>query len=145
MARTSTYLNFSRGTEEAFTFYKSVFGTEFVGGLMRHGDVPAHEGQVELSDEDKQLVMNVQLPILGGHLLMASDMPTSMGMELTRGNNVSIGLHPDTRAEADRLYAALSDGGTPGTPMQEMFWGDYYGDLVDRFGIHWLIDCESKS
>ena len=141
MASVSTYLNFERSTEEAFNFYKSVFGTEFVGEIMRHGDVPG----AELSDEDKQLVMNVALPILGGHILMASDIPESMGMETKQGNNVNIGLHPDTRTEADALYAALSEGGTPGTPMQEMFWGDYYGDLVDKFGIHWLINCSSST
>lgn len=141
MAHVSTYLNFERSTEEAFTFYKSVFGTEFVGGIMRHGDVPG----AELPDEDKQLVMNVALPILGGHVLMATDVPRSMGMELSQGNNVQISLHPDTRSGADALYAALSAGGEPGTEMQEMFWGDYYGDLVDKFGVHWLINTDSKS
>ncbi len=141
MAHVSTYLNFERSTEEAFTFYKSVFGTEFIGGIMRHGDVPG----AELPDEDKQLVMNVQLPILGGHILMGTDIPKSMGMELKQGNNIQITLHPDTRAEADALHAALSAGGEPGTPMQEMFWGDYYGDLVDKFGVHWLINCDNSS
>lgn len=141
MAHVSTYLNFERSTEEAFTFYKSVFGTEFVGDIMRHGDVPG----AEIADEDKQLVMNVQLPILGGHVLMATDIPKSMGMELNQGNNLQISLHPDTRSEADALFAALSAGGEPGTMMQEMFWGDYYGDLVDKFGVHWLINCASSS
>src|SRR5262249_7834025 len=70
VARTSTYLNFARSTEEAFNFYKSVFGTEFVGPVMRHRDVPVPEGHPGPSEEDKDLVINVQLPILGGHLLM---------------------------------------------------------------------------
>ena len=144
MATTSTYLIFERSSEEAFNFYKSVFGTEIIG-ISRHGDVPMAEDQPAISDEDKQLVINVQLPILGGHLLMASDMPASMGMELTQGNNVSICLDPDTRAEADTLFAALSAGGTVEQPMQEMFWGDYYGTLVYKFGIHWMINCTSKS
>ena len=145
MARTSTYLNFARSTEEAFTFYKSVFGTEFVNGIMRHGDVPVSEGQPELSDDDKRLVINVQLPILGGHLLMGTDVPESMGVTLNQGNNVYICLHPDTRAEADALFAALSAGGSVQMPLQEMFWGDYFGSLVDRFGVQWMIDCSSKS
>ena len=145
MARTSTYLNFSRTTEEAFTFYKTVFGTEFVGGITRHGDVPVPEGQPGPSDEDKQLVINVQLPILGGHLLMGTDVPESMGVTLNQGNNVHICLHPDTRAEADALFAALSAGGTVQQPLQVMFWGDYYGSLVDRFGVHWMINCASPS
>ena len=145
MAQTSTYLIFNRSSEEAFNFYKSAFGTEFVGDIMRHGDVSAHDGQSELSDDDKQLIMNIQLPILGGHMLMASDMPDSMGMTLNQGNNVSICLDPDTRAEADALFAALSAGGTVQDSMQEMFWGDYYGSLVDRFGINWLINCTSRT
>lgn len=146
MAHTSTYLNFERSTEEAFNFYKSVFGTEFVGGIMRHGDVPVPEGQSGLNDEDKQLVMNVQLPILGGHLLMGTDAPESvMGKKLTQGNNVYISLHPDTRSEADGLFNALSAGGDVQVPMQEMFWGDYYGSLVDKFGICWMVNTDSKT
>ena len=145
MARTSTYLNFTRSTEEAFSFYKSVFGTEFVNGISRMGDVPVQEGRPELSGADKQLVMNVQLPILGGHLLMGTDAPESMGFQLNQGNNISICLDPDTRAEADRLFAALSAGGTVEMPLQEMFWGDYFGSCTDRFGVQWMINCTSPS
>jgi PhnB protein len=145
MARTSTYLNFARSTEEAFNFYKSVFGTEFVGGIARMGDAPVQDGQPEMSDDDKRLVMNVQLPILGGHLLMGSDAPESMGFRLNQGNNVYICLDPDTRAEADTLFAALSAGGKVEEPLQEMFWGDYFGSLVDRFGVQWLLNCTSKT
>ncbi len=145
MARTSTYLNFTRSTEEAFNFYKSVFGTEFVNGITRHSDVPVPEGQPGPSDEDKHLVINVQLPILGGHLLMGTDAPESMGFHLNQGNNVYICLEPDTRLEADTLFAALSAGGIVQIPLQEMFWGDYFGSLVDRFGVQWMINCASKS
>lgn len=145
MAQTSTYLNFERSTEEAFTFYRSVFGTEFVNGISRLGDVPPHEGQPELSDEDKQLVMNVQLPILGGHLLMGTDAPESMGFTLNQGNNVYIALQPDTRAEADTLFSALSNGANVEMPLQEMFWGDYFGSLTDRFGVQWMVSTSSKT
>ncbi len=145
MARTSTYLNFARSTEEAFNFYKSVFGTEFVNGIARFGDVPVQDGQPELSDVDKQLVMIVQLPILGGHLLMGTDAPESMGFQLNHGNNVYICLDPDTRTEADTLFAALSDGGRVDQPLQEAFWGDYFGTLVDKFGVQWMINCTSSS
>ncbi len=145
MARTSTYLNFDRSTEAAFTFYKSVFGTEFVNGIMRHRDVPVPDGQQGPSDEDLDLVINVQLPILGGHVLMGTDAPESMGFTLNQGNNVYICLEPDTRAEADTLFAALAEGGTAKMPLQEMFWGDYFGSLVDRFGVQWMINCASKS
>ena len=145
MAQTSTYLNFARNTEEAFTFYKSVFGTEFVGGITRFADVPAQEGQPPMSDDDKRLVMNVQLPILGDHLLMGTDAPESMGFRLQQGNNVYICLEPDTRAEADALFAALSEGGKVEMPLQDMFWGDYFGSLVDKFGVQWMINCTSKT
>jgi PhnB protein len=144
MASVSTYLNFAGNTEEAFNFYKSVFGTEFVGDIMRHGDVLLPEGVPPLSEEQKKQIINVQLPILGGHVLMGTDIPESMGITLTPGNAISICLQPDTRTEADRLHAALSEGGTVRDPMQEMFWGDYYGSLVDKFGIQWLIDTASK-
>ncbi|MGI8474901.1 MAG: VOC family protein [Thermomicrobiales bacterium] len=145
MAKVSTYLNFDRQTEAAFTFYKSVFGTEFVAEITRMGDVPAQAGLPEMSAEDRQLVMNVALPILGGHLLMGTDILESMGMTLIQGNNVHISLHPDTRGEADSLFAALSDGGTVGMEMADQFWGDYFGSLTDRFGINWMINCAGKS
>jgi PhnB protein len=145
MARTSTYLNFARSTEEAFNFYKSVFGTEFIGGIARFSDVPVQEGQPAMSDDDKQLVMNVQLPILGGHLLMGTDAPESMGFQLNQGNNVYICLDPDTRAEADTLFAKLSTGGKVEDPLQEAFWGDYFGSLVDKFGVQWMFNVTSKT
>jgi PhnB protein len=145
MAQTSTYLNFTRSTEEAFTFYKGVFGTEFLGPITRHGDVPIEEGQPGPSEEDKNLVINVQLPILGGHLLQGTDVPEAMGTPVNQGNNVYICLIPDSRAEADRLFAALSAGGKIEWAMTEMFWGDYFGSLVDRFGIQWMINCSSKT
>ena len=145
MAKTSTYLNFERSTEAAFDFYKSVFGTEFIGGITRHGDVPVPDGQPGPSDDDKHLVINVQLPILGGHLLMGTDVPEAMGFQVNQGNNVYICLHPDTRAEADALFAALSAGGSVEQPLEEMFWGDYFGSLVDKFGVQWMVNCASKS
>lgn len=139
MAQTSTYLNFMNKTEEAFNYYKSVFGTEFVGGMSRFGDAPSEPGQPQLDESDKNLVMNVQLPILGGHLLMGSDVPKHMGSALNQGNNVYVCLHPDTREEADRLFAALSDGGNVEMPMMDMFWGDYFGSFTDKFGVQWMI------
>lgn len=145
MAKTSTYLNFAGTTEAAFTFYKSVFGTEFVGGIARMGDAPPQEGQPELSEADKQLVMNVQLPILGGHLLMGTDATESMGMTVNQGNNVYINLQPDSRAEADSLFAALSEGGAVEMPMAEMFWGDYFGSLADQYGVQWMIAWDMKA
>ena len=145
MARVSTYLNFPRSTEEAFNFYKSVFGTEFVGGINRMGEVPPQEGAPALSDADKNLVMHVALPILGGHMLMGTDAPESMGFTVIKGNNTYINLEPDTKEEADRLFAALSDGGKVEMPLQVMFWGDYFGSFSDKYGTNWMINYSSKT
>lgn len=144
MAQTSTYLNFSRSTEEAFNFYKSVFGGEFVGGIQRFSTVPRPAGAPEMADADKNLVMHIALPILGGHILMGTDAPESMGFKVTFGNNIYINLEPDTRSETDRLFKALSDGGKIEMQLQEMFWGDYFGSCTDKYGVEWMFNCASK-
>lgn len=144
MARTSTYLNFDGRTEEAFRFYASAFGTEPFGTPMRMGDVPAGPGMPELTADEKRKIMHVALPILGGHVLMGTDILPSMGHTLTFGNNVSINLEPDTREETKRLYDALAKGGERSTELQEMFWGGYFGSLVDPFGVRWMFNCEEK-
>jgi len=145
MARTSTYLNFNRTTEEAFNFYKSVFGGEFGNnGIARLGDAPRMEGQPELSAEDKNLVLHVELLITGGHVLMGTDAPESMGFTVTFGNNIYINLEPDTREEVDRLFALLSEGGKTEQVPGEMFWGAYYGACTDKYGVQWMINCSNK-
>jgi PhnB protein len=144
MAKTSTYLNFSRNTEEAFNFYKSVFGGDFVGGINRMGDVPTQDGQPGIPEGDKNLIMHIALPILGGHMLMATDAPESMGFKVNTGNNIYINLEPDTRDEAERLFNALSEGGVVGMALQDMFWGAYYGSCTDKFGIQWMVNCTTK-
>jgi PhnB protein len=145
MASVSTYLNFMGNTEEAFTFYAEVFGTEFSAPIFRMGDAPPMPGAPELSDGDKQLVMNVQLPIIAGHVIMGTDMLASMGHELRVGNNVTINLQPDTRAETERLFTALSEGATEGMPLQDMFWGSYFGTCLDRFGVRWMFNCDEPA
>lgn len=145
MSKVSTYLNFSRNTEEAFNFYKSVFGGEFSdGGIMRMGDVPAQNGVPPLPEEDKNLIMHIELPILDGHILMGTDAPESMGFSVKFGNNQYITLDPDTRAEAKRIFDALSEGGKIEAELAEMFWGDYYGSFTDKFGVQWMINCTAK-
>ncbi len=145
MSRVSTYLNFSRSTERAFAFYRSVFGGEFTGAIHRFGDIPAAPGQPPLAESDRNLVMHVELPILGGHVLMGTDAPESMGFSLIQGNNVYINLEPDTRAETDRLFNALSVDGKIEMPLQEMFWGGYFGSITGKFGIRWMFNCSSKT
>jgi PhnB protein len=145
MARTSTYLNFPRETEEAFNFYKSVFKTEFTGDIQRMGDVPPQPGMPPMADADKNLVMHVELPILGGHILMGTDAPESMNMKVVYGNNISINLEPDTRVETERLFKALSAGGKVGMPLAEMFWGGYFGSCTDKYQVRWMFNCVSKT
>jgi PhnB protein len=143
MARVSTYLNFPRATEEAFIFYRSVFGGSFNGPVARFGDMPSAPGQPAMAEADRQLVMHVELPILGGHVLMGTDAPESMGFSVTSGSQVNINLEPDTREEADRLFQGLSAGGVVEMPMQDMFWGAYFGSFRDRYGVRWMVNCQN--
>ena len=146
MASVSTYLNFVRNTEEAFNFYKSVFGGEFEGnGVMRMGDVPTQDGMPPLPDADKDLIMHVELKTIGEHSLMGTDIPESMGFPVNFGNNVHINLRPDTREETKKLFTALSKGGKVTMDLQDMFWGDYFGSCVDKFGVHWMFNCSQKA
>lgn len=145
MAKVSTYLNFPDSTEKAFTFYKSVFGGEFSGGISRFGDIPPSEGMPPVAEADKNLVMHIALPILGGHMLMGADAPESMGFKVHQGNNVYINLEPDTREETQRLFNLLSEGGNVEQELQDMFWGDYYGSCKDKFGVQWMFNCAGES
>ncbi|MFI0491216.1 VOC family protein [Flavobacterium sp.] len=146
MARVSTYLNFSRNTEEAFNYYKSIFGGEFGGmGISRFGDIPQQEDMPKMAEEDKNLVMHIELEILGGHVLMASDAPESMGHKVIIGNNFHIAIAPDTKAETTKLFNALSAGGIVTMELQDMFWGAFYGSCTDKFGVNWMFNCEEKN
>ena len=143
MARVSTYLNFQGQTEEAFAYYAKTFGTE-VTMLSRFSDMPS-AGPGQLPAEEQNLVLHAQLPILGGHLLMATDMLRSMGQETRIGNNTTLCLDVDSKEEADHLYGALSDGGSEASPMADMPWGAYWGVTLDRYGIRWMINQPTAS
>jgi PhnB protein len=145
MARVSIYLNFPRSTEDAFNFYKSVFGTEIVSPIVRFKDIPSGPGQPPLAEKDKNLVMHVELPILGGQVLMGTDAPETMGFKVTTGNNIFINLEPDTRTETEKLFRSLSSGGEIQMALQEMFWGGYFGSIIDRFGVRWMFNCAAKA
>jgi PhnB protein len=140
MSRVTTYLNFMGQADEAFSFYGSVFHTEPSREIARIGDMPTGPDGPEVTDAEKELVAHIELPILAGHVLMGSDMIESMGHEIRVGNNITICVEPDTRSEADRLYAALSEGGSESTGMQQMPWA-YWGCSLDRFGIRWMFNC----
>lgn len=144
-ARVATYLNFDGHTEEAFNFYRSVFKTEFAGkGIQRFGDLPAADGQPPMSDEVKKLILHVELPIIGKYVLLATDAPESMGFKITAGNNMHICLEPESREEAKRIFDELSKDGKIEMPIQDMFFGSYYGNFTDKFGINWMVNYTHK-
>ncbi len=139
MTRLNPYLNFNGNSEEAFNFYKSVFGGEFAV-LMRFKD-SAECGNIPASDQEG--IMHIALPIGNGNVLMATDALESMGQKLTFGNNFYISLSPESKGEADRLFNELSAGGKMEMPIQEMFWG-YFGSFADKFGIQWMINYDKN-
>ncbi len=136
MDRVSIYLNTVGRTEEQFRFYGEVFGHEPYA-IMRMADIP---GQPPLPDDEKDALIHIEVEILGGTILMGTDMLRSMGHDLQQGNNMSINLEPDSIEEGRRLFTALSDGGTEVSPFDKMFWGDYWGSFVDRYGIRWMVN-----
>ncbi len=140
-ARVSSYLNFDGKTEHAFLFYREVFKTEFIGeGIQRFSDIPASSEHPPIAEEIKKMVLHVELPILGGHILMGTDAPKEMGFTLTKGSNMHICMEPETREEADRLFNELSAGGNVTMPMADMFFGAYFGEFSDKYGINWMIN-----
>lgn len=142
--RVSTYLNFPGNTEEAFLFYRSVFKTEFIGnGIQRFGDIPAGGDHPPVADSVKKMVLHVELPINGNHILMGTDAPKEMGFTLTQGNNMHISVDTDTREEAKRIFDLLAAGGTVTMPLKDMFFGSYFGSLTDKYGINWMINHQT--
>jgi uncharacterized glyoxalase superfamily protein PhnB/uncharacterized protein YndB with AHSA1/START domain len=143
--RVCTYLNFPGNTEEAFLFYQSVFKTEFAGGgIQRFGDLPADGNHPPVADEIKKMVLHVELPITGNHILMGTDAPKEMGFTLVQGNNMHICIEPETREEAKRIFDQLSAGGNVTMPLQDMFFGAYFGEFTDKYGINWMINFQPK-
>jgi len=135
------YLNFPGNTEEAFKFYQSIFGGEF-SSMFRMKDVPIPG--LELAEADWDKIMHIGLRIGGDTRLMATDTLESLGHKLEVGNNVYLFLSAESREEADRLFAALSEGGTVETLMADQAWGDYYGALRDKFGVQWMVNYEAS-
>lgn len=136
MMQISPYLNFPGTAEEAMTFYARALQGELTE-VHRFGSMPGSEG---MPQEVKSRVMHVGLDLPGGARLMASDTMEGMGPAHVVGTNMSISIHPASREEADRLFAALSEGGQVGMPLADQFWGDYYGHLTDRFGVQWMVN-----
>lgn len=136
MNKLHTYLNFPGNTEEAFNFYRSVFGGEF-NSVVRFKDMPMPGAQ--LSEEEANKIMHIGLPV-GSSTIMATDALESMGFKVVPGNNSYIMVEVDSKAEADRIFNALSAGGKVEMAMADQPWGDYYGSFWDKFGIGWMVD-----
>ena len=135
MAKLHPYLNFPGNTEEAFNFYKSVFGGEFIV-LQRFGDTPEAE---KIPEADRDKIMHVAFPI-GENILMGTDALESTGHHVKIGDNISLSLDAASEAEADKLFKGLSAGGKVDMELQKTFWNAYFGMVTDKFGIKWMIN-----
>jgi len=138
MARTNVYLTFNGNCEDAFHFYRSVLGGEF-SFMGRFKDMPPQEGGKPMPPEDAEKIMHVCLPLSAETMLMGSDTGSEWAAGYTLGNNFSISLTVDSREEADRYFTGLSNNGQVTMPMNETFWGDYFGMFTDKFGVNWMI------
>ena len=139
----NTYLTFPGNCEDAFNFYKAVFGGDFAY-LGRFKDMPPAEGQPPMSPEEGGKIMHVSLPISQETMLMGSDSSNEYGHATTIGNNFSISVTAKDQTEADRLYNGLAQGGVSTMPMNKTFWGSYFGMLTDKYGIQWMVSFDEK-
>jgi PhnB protein len=138
MTTVNVYLNFDGNCEEAFNHYKSVFGGDF-SYIGKFKDMPPQEGAAPMSKEEGERVMHVSLPISKETALLGSDTGGEWSSSYKQGNNFSISVNPDSKEETDRLFKALSEGGQATMPLDNTFWGDYFGMLTDKFGINWMF------
>ncbi|MEO8664503.1 MAG: VOC family protein [Ignavibacteria bacterium] len=139
MTSINPYLIFNGNTEEAFNFYKSVFGGEFTM-IMRYKDMPA---EVPKGDANENDIMHVSLPIGKNTILMGSDSHDPKH-KTTAGTNFNISVNADSEKDADKIYKGLSEGGKATMPMAKAFWGAYFGMLMDKFGIQWMVSSDDK-
>ncbi|MFV8344759.1 VOC family protein [Flavobacterium sp. ZB4P13] len=143
MASINPYLVFNGNCEEAFLFYQSVFGGAF-SYIGRFKDIPPNtEGCESGSEEDSEKIMHVSLPIGKGTILMGSD-NNSSSKEVVFGQNISVSINTESKEEADKLFNGLSAGGTVTMPMNQTFWGAYFGMFTDKFGINWMVNFDEN-
>ena len=135
MKRVNPYLNFNGNTEEAFNFYKSVFGGDF-SVIMRFGDTPEAE---KVPEADKNKVMHIALPLNNGQILMGTDACESMGFKLIVGNNISISIVTESEDELRNIFEKLAVGGKIDVQLDKMFWGELFGQVTDKYGVRWMI------
>ncbi len=144
MATVNIYLTFNGNCKEAFDFYQSAFGGEF-DYVSTFADMPPQDDMPPLSEEDKNRIMHVSLPISKETVLMGSDKLGEMGPPFVAGNNFSISIDVKSKEEADQFFTQLSEGGKVVMPMSETFWGAYFGMWMDKFGISWMINFDESS
>jgi PhnB protein len=140
MAQINPHINFNGNAEEAFIFYKSVFGGEFAK-IMRFKDISSPEFPVTENDANK--IMHIALPI-GKNILMANDVPESMGQINENENRSKISISAESKEEADKLFNGLSVGGQIEAPIGDSPWGSYFGMFRDKYGIEWMVDFDPK-
>jgi PhnB protein len=141
MPKVNVYLTFNGNCEEAFNFYKSVFGGDFTY-VGRFKDMPPQDGKAIPASQANQ-IMHVSLPISQETILMGSDTSDEFG-KVTVGNNFSISVSADNKGQADSLFKKLTAGGQPVMPMNDTFWGSYFGMLVDKYGINWMVSYDQQ-
>ncbi len=140
MALINPHINFNGNAEEAFNFYKSVFGGEF-SKIVRLKDLESPEFPVE--EKDKNKIMHIGLPI-GKNVLMANDVPEFLGKVNENENRSKISISAESKEEADRLFAGLSAGGQVEMPIADSPWGSYFGMFRDKYGIEWMVDFDPE-
>jgi PhnB protein len=140
MTTINPYVNFRGNAEDAFNFYKSVFGGEFAM-VQRFKDSP-EAGRVKPQDQDK--MMHIALPIGKDNVLMATDALDYMGHSYKEGNNFAISVSSDSQNEAEKIFNGLSSGGKVSVPFSKAFWGSYFGMLTDKFGMQWMVSHDPK-
>ncbi len=143
MTTVNIYLTFNGNCEEAFNFYKSIFGGDFpyVG---RFSEMPSQGGHTDIVAEDMNKIMHISLPISQETTLMGSDTIAKSREEFKPGNNFSISVSTETTTEADRLFNALATEGQITMPLEKTFWGSYYGMVTDKFGIKWMMNVDLR-
>ncbi len=141
MAQLNPYIHFNGNAEEAFTFYKSVFGGEFAT-VSRFKDLNMPEHPVSEKEADK--IMHIALPIGKSSVLMGSDTPEFMGKHNENETRSKISISAESKEEADQLFNGLSVGGEVEMPIAESPWGSYFGMFRDKFGIEWMVDFDAQ-
>ncbi len=143
MATVNVYLTFNGNCEDAFNFYKSVFGGEFTY-IGRFGEMPPGEDGKKISEEDANKIMHVSLPVSAETMLLGSDTGGEWSAYFKQGTNYAVSINADSREEADKLFNGLAEGGQVTMPLNDTFWGAYFGMFTDKFGIQWMVNYDVR-